>query len=137
MRYKIILIALAILGLTSCTKEKSIVGTWKVTYKTSSDFDREELNGEEIWTFYMKKNHHYTPCTFLDTKECTISVNGKITYHGCWYIDGDKLSVQSVKSVNPYTNEPTLVINNYYIVELKSREMSINVNGAIYEFKKI
>lgn len=110
---------------SSCTHKKSIIGTWKVTYITSDDFSRYETEGGITWSFYNfnDRSEHSLNDDVLDG-ECRID-----GMSGIWAINAHRLTIW-------------ITDNNYEeigcdIIELDNKKMSLNVDGTIYEFKKI
>ena len=71
----IALLAVAVVAFSSCTKEKKIVGKWKVT-KATGDFDGDKGS---TWTF-------------KDNGKCTIE-SGDMEMDGEWSISKDELTI--------------------------------------------
>lgn len=134
---KIILFAVLIavtLTISSCSKEKTIVGSWKVTSVTSTDFDREEFSGEQIWTFYDTEKYNIS-------YKYNDSISGQMKreiYKGTWRIYGDELELNYSTVVSDGEEYSVHFNENINILTLNSKEMTLcDQWGDIYEFKKI
>lgn len=131
-----VLIATSII-FTSCSKEKTIIGSWTLTVATQSYSDIEVLTGEEIWTFFTS-DYYKSNVLYNDTKvdgEFTISYYGA-TWKGVWGIDGNSLTLITFDESEEYNSEST--VEEYTILSLKKDEMSLCAEyGTIYDFVKV
>lgn len=97
------LLAVAMVAVSSCGKEKKIVGKWKIT---SASGELKEDKGE-TWTFKEKG-------------DCTVVIGGE-NYDGEWSISGDNLSIDLDEF-----DEDIEVSGDFTVDELSSKAMSIS-----------